>query len=100
AGEISFITRAYPNTNLNDVAGAVNEAFLRFEEEGFTQSDLDRIKAGIETNFYNGLSSVLGKAFQLAQYNIFADDPGYINKDIQKTLAVTKEDVMRVYEKY
>jgi zinc protease len=100
AGEITFITRAYPNTNLNDVAGALNEAFLRFEEEGFTQSDLDRIKAGIETNFYNGLSSVLGKAFQLAQYNIFANDPGYINKDIEKTLAVTKEDVMRVYEKY
>ncbi len=100
AGEITFITRAYPNTDLNDVAGAVNEAFMRFEEEGFTQADLDRIKAGIETDFYNGLSSVLGKAFQLAQYNIFAGDPGYINKDIQKTLAVTKEDVMRVYQKY
>jgi zinc protease len=100
AGEISFITRAYPNTDLNDVAGAVNEAFMRFEEDGFTQADLDRIKAGIETDFYNGLSSVLGKAFQLAQYNIFAGDPGYINKDIQKTLAVTKEDVMRVYQEY
>lgn len=100
AGEISLITRAYPNTNLNDVAAAVDEAFLRFEEEGFTQGDLDRIKAGIETNFYNGLSSVLGKAFQLAQYNIFAGDPGYINEDIEKTLAVTKEDVMRVYEEY
>ncbi|WP_428236531.1 M16 family metallopeptidase [Gracilimonas sp.] len=100
AGEIAFITRAYPNTDLNDVAGAVNEAFMRFEEEGFTQADLDRIKAGIETDFYNGLSSVLGKAFQLAQYNIFAGDPGYINKDIQKTLTVTKEDVMRVYQEY
>ena len=100
AGEISLITRAYPGTDLNEVETAVNEAFTRFEEEGFTDDDLNRIKAGIETNFYNGLSSVLGKAFQLAQYNIFAGDPGYINEDIQKTLAVTKEDVMRVYEKY
>ncbi|MEX2479070.1 MAG: pitrilysin family protein [Gracilimonas sp.] len=100
AGEISLITRAYPNTDLNEVRAAVDEAFTRFEEEEFTQADLDRIKAGIETNFYNGLSSVLGKAFQLAQYNIFAGDPGYINEDIQKTLNVTKEDVMRVYEQY
>jgi len=100
AGEISLITRAYPGTDLNEVESAVNEAFSRFEEEGFTDEDLKRIKAGIETNFYNGLSSVLGKAFQLAQYNIFADDPGYINEDIQKTLAVTKDDVMRVYEQY
>jgi len=100
AGEITLITRAYPGTNLNDVESAVSEAFTRFEEDGFTNDDLNRIKAGIETDFYNGLSSVLGKAFQLAQYNIFANDPGYINEDIQKTLAVTKEDVMQVYEEY
>ncbi|WP_340102891.1 M16 family metallopeptidase [Rhodohalobacter sp. 8-1] len=100
AGEISLITRAYPGTDLNEVEAAVKDAFVQFEEEGFTDEDLQRIKAGIETDFYNGLSSVLGKAFQLAQYNIFAGDPGYINEDIQKTLAVTKEDVIRVYEQY
>jgi len=100
AGEISLISRAYPGTELNEVEAAVTEAFAKFEEERFTNDDLNRIKAGIETNFYNGLSSVLGKAFQLAQYNIFAGDPGYINEDIQKTLAVTKEDVIRVYEQY
>lgn len=100
AGEIELVVRAFPNTNLNEVHAAVEEAFARFEKEGFTEADLKRIKAGIETSFYNGLSSVLGKAFNLAQYNIFAGDPGYINQDIQKTLAVTKEDVMRVYQQY
>ncbi len=100
AGEVALITRAFPNTDLNDVQSAVEEAFQRFETEGFSEADLDRIKAGIETQFYNGLSSVLGKAFNLAQYNIFANDPGYINEDIKKTLAVTKEDVLRVYEQY
>lgn len=100
AGEIQLIVRAFPNTNLNDVHAAIDEAFVKFETEGFTDADLARIKAGIETQFYNGLSSVLGKAFNLAQYNIFANNPGYINEDIQKTLAVTREDVMRVYEQY
>lgn len=100
AGEQILTVRAYPGTNLNDVNDAINEAFAKFEEESFTDDDLDRIKAGLETNFYMGLSSVLGKAFQLAQYNIFANDPGYINEDIKKTQAVTKADVMRVYEKY
>lgn len=100
AGETSLIIRAYPNTDLNKVHEAVSTAFQKFESEGFTETDLNRIKAGIETGFYNGLSSVLGKAFQLAQYNIFASSPGYINEDIQKTLAVTKADVMRVYNKY
>ena len=100
AGEISLRVRAYPNVDLDSVDTAIDEAFARFEEESFSDDDLKRIKAGIETNFYNGLSSVLGKAFQLAQYNIFADDPGYINQDIEKTLAVSREDIMRVYEQY
>lgn len=100
AGETTLLVRAYPGIDLDKVSSAVNDAFAKFETDGFSEADLDRIKAGIETQFYNGLSSVLGKAFQLAQYNIFAGDPGYINEDIQKTLAVTKADVMRVYEEY
>lgn len=100
AGEVSLRVRAYPNTDLNEVSDAIGEAFARFEENGFTERDLERVKAGIETSFYNGLTSVLGKAFQLAQYNIFAGDPGYINQDIQYTLDVKMEDVQRVYEEY
>ncbi len=100
AGEISLMVRAYPGTELDDVLLAVEEGLGRYEENGFTEQDLQRVKAGIETQFYNGLSSVLGKAFQLAQYNIFAGDPGYVIEDIEKTLAVTLEDVERVYNKY
>ncbi len=100
AGEIRLSVRAFPGTDLDTVYQSVQRAFDKFEQEGFAEADLERIKAGIETRYYSGLSSVLGKAFQLAQYNIFADDPGYINKDIQKTLEVTSGDVQRVYEKY
>jgi zinc protease len=42
----------------------------------------------------------LGKGFQLAQYEIFAGNPSYITQDVQNILAVTTEDVMRVYQKY
>lgn len=100
AGEVSVRVRAYSGVDLNEVLAGIEEGFADYEENGFTEQDLERVKAGIETGFYNGLSSVLGKAFQLAQYNIFAGDPGYINQDIQKTLDVTLDDVRRVYEQY
>jgi len=100
AGEVTLRVRAYPGVDLNEALTGVEEAFARYEENGFTEQDLERVKSGIETRFYSGLSSVLGKAFQLAQYNIFAGDPGYINQDIQKTLEVTLDDVNRVYEEY
>jgi len=71
-----------------------------FEEEGFTDEDVDRIKASLETDFYNGIGSVLYKAFQLANYNEYAGDPGYYETDIEKVKAVTKDDIWRVYKKY
>lgn len=100
AGQLVVSVSAFNDTNLNDVATAINEAFAVFENEGISNEDLQRIKSKQETNFYSGLSSVLGKGFQLAQYNIFAGDPAYINEDIKKILAVTPEDVMKAYDKY
>jgi zinc protease len=61
---------------------------------------LNRIKAGLETQFYNSLSSVLGKGTNLASFNTYANDPGFINKEITNTLAVKTEDVIRVYNTY
>ncbi|MBO3700680.1 pitrilysin family protein [Roseivirga sp. E12] len=100
AGQFQLSVRAFSDKNLDDVADAVQEAFTKFENEGIPQKDLDRIKAGQETGFYNGLSSVLGKGFQLAQYNIFANDPGFVKQDVQNILEVTAEDVMAAYNKY
>jgi len=99
-GRLTLQILAFDGTNLNDVHAASQEAFERFETNGVSTSDLDRVKAGYETAFYNRLSSAIGKAFQLAQYNIFAGSPGYIEEDIERILAVTQDDLQRVYEKY
>lgn len=100
AGEFHISVTANSGKNLVEVEEAIFEAFAKFEEEGITESDVERIKAGLETSFYNGISSVLGKSFQLAQYNVFAGDPGFITEDIENIKAVTKDDIMNVYEKY
>jgi zinc protease len=100
AGQLNLRVIAFDNTKLNNVQSAINEAFAQFEAEGISEADLKRIKAGQETRFYNSLSSVLGKGFQLAQYEIFAGDPGFVNQDVKNILAVTPDDVLRVYDKY
>jgi len=100
AGSISLGVRAFPGTNLNIVQTAFAEAFARFEASGIPEADLARIKIGQEVSFYGQIGSVLGKAIQLAQYDILAGDPGYANTDITNIKAVTAADVMRVYETY
>ncbi len=100
AGEFRIRIRAFPNIDLDDIKAAIFESFERFEADSFTEQDVERIKAGIETSFYNGISSALGKSFQLARYNEYAGSPDFITTDLENTKAVTKEDILRVYEKY
>lgn len=100
AGQFMMQVTAFPNTSLQEVLEGIEDGLEKFEAEGISEADLNRIKAGQETAFYQGLSSVLGKGFQLAQYEIFAGDPGFVNQDVKNILAVTPEDVMRVYNQY
>jgi len=99
-GEFSIRIRTFPGKNLTEVKNAVFEAFEKFETESFTEKDLDRFKASTETGFYNRISSILGKSFTLARYNEYAGSPDYISQDLNQSLAVSKEDVLRVYKKY
>jgi zinc protease len=100
SGEFAITIRANEGKSLKEIESAVNEAFARFEKEGISENDIERIKASSEKGFYDGLTSVFGKALQLAYYNTFLNDPGYIEKDIQNIKSVTLTDVMNAYNKY
>ena len=100
AGKFRISVTANSGVDLDSVETGITKAFALFEEEGVKESDIERIKAGLETDFYNGISSVLGKSFQLAQYDVFTGDPGFIEDDIENIKAITPADVMRVYDKY
>jgi len=100
AGTFNVTVTGFPTTNLTDVENAVHEAFNLFESDGFTSEDLERLKAKYETGFYNSISSVLGKGFQLARYNEYYGSPDAISEELQKVLDVNISDVKRVYEKY
>ncbi len=100
AGRFQISVNANTGISLADVEKAIFEGFALFEKEGITGNDIERIKASLETSFYNQVSSVLSKSFQLARYNEYAGDPGFITRDLANIQAVTAADVMRVYEKY
>ncbi|HEA28481.1 MAG TPA: insulinase family protein [Leeuwenhoekiella sp.] len=100
AGKFTIQVTANSGIDLDSVESGIEEGFALFEKDGVTDNDIERIKAGLETDFYNGISSVLGKSFQLASYDVFTGDPGFITQDIENIKAVTKEDVVRVYDNY
>jgi zinc protease len=99
-GRFTVSMRANEGVSLNDLEKGVAESFERFEKEGVTQKDIDRIKAMLETEFYNNINNVFNKALQLAYYNTMKNDPGYIVKDIENMKSVTTQDVINAYNKY
>lgn len=100
AGEYYIIVRANAGQDLNPVKLAIDKSLARFEKNGISEADLNRIKAGLEVDFYGNIQSVLGKAIQLGEYNTYTNDPGFIHQDIRNIQAVTSQDVMRVYQTY
>lgn len=100
AGETYVIINAKEGADLDALKPALHKAFQRFEDNGISQADLDKIIAGQEVDFYGNMQSVLGKAIQLGEYNAYTGNPGFINEDIKNIQSVTREDVMRVYNTY
>jgi len=100
AGELYLSISPNEGEDIDGLIPSLNKGFARFEQNGISQDDLDRIKAGIEVDFYGDVQSALGKAIQLGEYNVYTDNPGFYKKDIANIQAVTTADVMRVYNKY
>jgi zinc protease len=100
AGEFVFRVRANAGTSLEDVKVALEEGLKRFEQDGFTDSELQRVKAEQETGLYQGIATLLNKASTLARDNEFKGDPAYVLKEADLTQAVSRADIMRVYNQY
>jgi zinc protease len=100
AGQMYLSVRAFRDTYLDTAFAAIQKALGMFENEGLPETDLQRIIAGMETDFYRQLSDVSGKGIQLAHNNILTGDPGYSEKELEQLLRVTTDDVSRVYKTY
>ena len=100
AGSFDITVRAFPGKNLGEVELAIREGLARFEKNGFTEADLQRLKNGVEVGFYNSIASVMGKAMRLGEYHEYAGSADFMNSDLNNSLNVGKKDIWRVYEQY
>lgn len=100
AGYFRLSLTPAPGTSLADSKKLIDDALKTFEARGVTDEDIEKFKGSFESQFINGLQSVSGKVSQLAYFQTFADNPNQIGKELERYNKVTKQDVLRVYEKY
>lgn len=100
AGEFTFSVAPFPGKSLAEMELLVNESLAEFEKRGVKEEDVQKFKSQYESRTINSLASVAGKVSQLAAYETYLGKPNMIGKELRMYQAVTKEDVMRVYNKY
>jgi zinc protease len=100
AGEFSMFVLPFPGQSLTEFEQNIRGILTEFFENGVTDDDIIKFKANYESNTINGLASVGGKVAQLASYQTMLGNPNIIQRDLDRYLSITKEDVMRVFNKY
>lgn len=78
----------------------VRAEIAAIEREGITVRELARVQNTVRSQFLQTLASDLQKADLLNEYNYFAGDPDYVQRDAARYDAVTRADVQRVARTY
>lgn len=90
--------------NMGKTPEELEEAMMaeieRVKTEDISDREFQKLQNQIENNFVSSNSTVRGIAESLADYHVYYGDANLINSEIDRYMAVTKEDIKRVAKKY
>ena len=101
AGQCVMSVTAAEGHELAKVEAAADAEMVRLLREPPTDEEIMRVKNRIEASHYRQLARIGGfggRADQLNHFSVFSSNPDLINTSLDKYMAVTREDVMRVAE--
>ena len=101
SGQCLLQVTAAEGHELAKVEAAADAEMARFLKEPPTDEEITRVKNRIEASHFRQLARIGGfggKADQLNHYSVFSSDPELINTSLDRYMAVTREDIMRVAE--
>ena len=106
SGEFHFTVLSFPDWQeepgvyFNNIESDIRNTIVEWEEKGFTDEDLEMIKTEMESQIINQKNSVSSKATAMSSWEWLGRGKYNISSDLQRYKDVTKQDVIRVYNKY
>ncbi|MPZ14380.1 MAG: insulinase family protein [Chloroflexi bacterium] len=103
AGEFRLDATIVPGADVAEAEGALLAEIERLRIEPPTDEEIGRAVNRLEARHVRQLESIGGfggRANLLNYFNVFAGDPGRLNSDFDRYLAVTPGDVQRVARTY
>lgn len=83
-----------------ELQAAMDAEIERVKNEPIDDKEFQKLRNQIENSFVSSNSTVRGIAESLADYHVYFGDANLINNEIDRYMAVTKEDLKRVAKKY
>jgi zinc protease len=84
----------------DELERAMDAEIERVKKEALTDREFQKLRNQVEKAFVSKHTTTQGIAEQLANYRLLYGDTNLINTELQKYLAVTKEDITRVANAY
>ncbi len=86
--------------NVNELEKSIDEEISKVQQELISEKEFEKLRNQIEAEFVTNNSRVAGIAESLATYYMFFGDANLINNEIDRYLAVTREDIQAAAKKY
>jgi len=101
-GPGSFLFFALPNQGVETerLEALIAEEIQKLKDEGVTERELQKAKNQSRAGQIMGHQTVFSKTQSLHHYRRFHGDPAEINRDLDRYMAVTVEDIRAVARKY
>ncbi len=103
SGYFGIVITGKPDQPLNDLEIEVNHQISKIINEGIGERELQKAKNGIRSGFIYRIQNVGGfgsKTDQLNFYNIYLNDPGKFNFDLNRYEKVNTESLRKIAQKY
>lgn len=86
--------------DISDLERSIDTEVSKLQSDLITETEFEKLRNQIEAEFVTSNSRVAGIAESLATYYMFFGDANLINSEINRYLAVTREDIKAAANKY
>jgi zinc protease len=100
SGPIVFFGLCNEGTSPEKLKLKIDEEIEKVKNELISEEELQKLKNAKESEFVSSKATVAGVAEELAQYHMFFGNAALINSEVQKYMAVSREDIKRVANQY
>jgi predicted Zn-dependent peptidase len=84
----------------SEARNIIFEELSAVAQRGITERELEKAKNRVRSAFIFGMQSNLSRAMQLAEFDMYWGDANLLRTELDRYLAVTRDDVQRVARQY